>query len=349
MEKGSLEEPEKLDEEGMLDDLDGFPDQVGEAVDLAKDLDGIPDLGGAKKVCVTGMGGSAIVGDLLDYFIEPETLVNRGYDLPAPLAENDLLIVVSYSGNTEETLSATEEGYENGLDLICISTGGQLEEFCEKRELPFISIPGGCQPRASTGYMLFPLVELFRKEGLAEDFDYGSLLSALERKKDKYGTNSKTEENPAKRLAKELKGRIPLIYGTKKNNGTVAYRWKTQFNENAKQPAFWNVFPELNHNETVGYQLSDRLMDNVFVLMLKNGLEGERNSVRIEVMKEILEDRDIPYRVVENPKGDRFERILGQMYLGDYVSTYLALLNGKDPSPVNLIEKFKKKMRKRTI
>lgn len=179
MKEGSLEEPEELDEEGMLGDLDSFPDQIEEARDLAKDLDGILDPGSTKKVCVTGMGGSAIVGDLLDYFIEPETLVNRGYDLPASLAGNDLLIVVSYSGNTEETLSAAKEGYEDGLDLICISTGGQLEEFCGRKEIPFISIPGGYQPRASTGYMLFPLVELFRKEGLAEDFDYGSLLSSL--------------------------------------------------------------------------------------------------------------------------------------------------------------------------
>ena len=349
MDKKILEEPQRLDREGMLDDLDNFPRQVEEAIEIGKESKGIIDGYNFDNVCVTGMGGSAIVGDLLSKFIYPRTIVNRSYSLPEGIEKKDLLIAVSYSGNTEETLSALREGLEKDMSIVCISTGGKLKDLCEENLLPFVQIPKGYQPRASTGYMLFPLLEIFLSQGLAKDYDRGRLITRLKELSELYGSDKTLENNPAKQLSVDLYGKVPLVYGTEKNTKAVSYRWKTQFNENSKQPAFWNVFPELNHNETVGYELSNTLMGNAIVLILKNGLENERNELRIEVMKKILKENDITFRIIENTEGESIERIIGQIYYGDYVSNYLALLNEEDPSPVELIEKFKKEMKTKEV
>ncbi|MFP4588946.1 MAG: bifunctional phosphoglucose/phosphomannose isomerase [Candidatus Acetothermia bacterium] len=334
---------EELDKQGMLDDLENFPSQVREGFEIGRGTELPYDLCSFRRLVVTGMGGSAIIGDLLARLLGIEVVVNRGYYLPSRISpERDLLIAVSYSGNTEETLSALEDGLRRGLPVLGLSTGGQMEEFCSRRNVPLIKIPSGGQPRASTGYMLFPLIELSSRGGLIADFDFPGFCDRLEELEQNWRRSSPSSGNLAKGLAQELKGRIPLIYGTAGNTGPVAYRWKTQFNENSKQPAFYNTFPELNHNEAVGFELVEKLPFQPYVLLLKNGLEYERNALRLRIMGKIFEERGIEHQVVEAPSGDTFARILGQLYLGDFVSTYLGLLNGEDPSPVALIERFKR-------
>jgi len=339
------EKMKELDPEGMLEDLDTFPEQCAEALSIGADLDLPVDLTGLGRVIVTGMGGSAISGDLLARLLDLPVVSNRGYMLPRYVDSDDLLVAISYSGNTEETLSALEDGLSRGMDVICLSTGGLLEDFCFQRDLPMIKIPTGHQPRASTGYILFPLLEIFRRANFAGTLDTQSLIEALESMRDDWNSSVEVRHNKPKEIAKEFRDKIPIIYGTKFNTEAVAFRWKTQVNENAKQPAFWNVFPELNHNEIVGYELHNTLLDNAKVVLLRNDFDIERNVNRMEIMQEIFDAEKIDYEVVKAPRGDKYTGILGQVYFGDYFSVYLAMLNKVDPSPVRLIEDFKKKLK----
>jgi len=341
------EKIEELDPQGMVEDLDTFPDQCKEAVSIGEAFKLPFDLREFDRVLVTGMGGSAIVGDLLSRLLDIPVESNRGYHLPKSARSDDLLVAISYSGNTEETLSALQDGLRRGLSVVCLATGGKMEDFCVRKSVPLIKIPTGHQPRASTGYMLLPLLKLFDRAGRAGTIDFEQLIDDLETLVKSWGSSVPVEKNEPKQLAEEFSGKVPIIYGTKGNTWAVAYRWKTQINENAKQPAFWNVFPELNHNETVGYQLGSELMENGKVVMLKNGLDLERNELRMEIIEGLFRDEGIDYSLARAPEGDKFTKIIGQMYFGDYFSVYLALLNEVDPSPVKLIESFKSRLKKK--
>jgi len=339
---------EELDPQGMVEDLDTFPGQCREAASIGKDFELPFSLEKFDRAVVTGMGGSGIIGDLLARLLDFPVLPNRGYNLPKTVRTDDLLIAISYSGNTEETLSALKDGLRRGMKGFCLATGGKMESFCAERSVPLVKIPTGHQPRASTGYMLLPLLQLFKEAGLAGTLELERLNDSLAAMAEDWNSSVPLGENRAKKLAREFEGRIPIIYGTKGNTRAVAYRWKTQINENAKQPAFWNVFPELNHNETVGYELGSELMEEGKVITLRNGMELERNALRMEIMEDLFREEGIDYSLVRAPGGDKFSKIIGQIYLGDYFSAYLALLNGVDPSPVRLIENFKARLKERS-
>lgn len=338
------EQMKSLDPEGMLDDLDGFPEQCQEALKIGRELNTPFAVRDFDRIVVSGMGGSAIAGDLLDRLIDIPVITNRGYKLPEYVDHEDLLVAISYSGNTEETLSALEDGLNRGMETVCLSTDGKIADLASKHGVPLVEIPTGHQPRASTGYILLPLLELFRSAGFAGTLAIDELVRDFRDMRDRWSSNVDIEDNRPKQLAVECEGKIPIVYGTKYNTKAVAYRWKTQINENAKQPAFWNVFPELNHNETVGYELMDDLMKNGKALMLRNDFDLARNEKRMRIIQEIFQDEGIEYSTVSSPEGNKFTEILGQVYFGDYFSVYLALLNGVDPSPVRLIEDFKKKL-----
>jgi len=335
----------ELDPQGMVDDLDTFPEQCKEAVSIGEAARIPFNLNEFDRAFVTGMGGSAIVGDILSRLLDFPVETNRGYHLPRTARSDDLLIAISYSGNTEETLSALRDGRRRGMKTLCLATGGKMESYCVRESIPLVKIPTGHQPRASTGYMLFPLLELFDEAGLAGTINFDRLFEKIEDLADKWNSSVPVPENEPKQLAADFADRIPIIYGTKGNTKVVAYRWKTQINENAKQPAFWNVFPELNHNETVGYQLGSKLMENGKVILLENGLDFERNELRMKIMEDLFKDENIDYGKATAPEGDKFTKIIGQIYFGDYFSVYLALMNEVDPSPVKLIESFKSRLK----
>ncbi len=341
------ERVKELDPQGMVEDLNTFPEQCREAVTIGEETELPFSLREFDRAVVTGMGGSGIVGDILARLLDFPIIPNRGYNLPKTARKDDLLIAISYSGNTEETLSGLRDGLRRGMSTLCLSTGGKMEDFCATRSIPLVKIPTGHQPRASTGYMLLPLLELFNEAGLSGALELDRLNDSIAEMTEDWNSSVPLEKNPVKKLAREFKGRIPIIYGTKGNTRAVAYRWKTQVNENAKQPAFWNVFPELNHNETVGYELGSELMEKGKVITLRNGLELERNELRMEIMEDLFEEEGIDYSLVRAPEGDKFSKIIGQIYFGDYFSVYLALLNDVDPSPVNLIESFKSRLKER--
>lgn len=289
-----------------------------------------------------------MAGDIARRFARVPISVNRNYTLPAFVDRRTLLVAISYSGNTAETISSLEQGIAGRMPVLCISSGGKLSQIARKHGLPFLQIPSGYQPRAAMGHLALPLLAILARLNLASGIDAANdMIDVLDRVRQEATANVKAEDNPAKRLARSLHGLVPIVYGTAGNTDLVAMRWKTQINENAKQPAYWNAFPELNHNEILALVRND-LLANPFIIMLKNSLDHPENRVRMNIMTDLFGERDIPYVEVAATGESELAQVMSQIYFGDYVSYYLALANGLDPSPVELIERFKVQLSQKT-
>ena len=318
-----------LDSQNMLQTIKDFPNQCREALSLPKGLSISNDIG---NIVVAGMGGSAIGGDLLKSYLSDAKIpvyVSRGYKLPSFVNENSLVFAVSYSGNTEETLSSLKDAKEKNAQIVGITSGGKLAIECKK----VVKIPSGFQPRAALGYLFFPMLGVLHNSKIArvKNEDVNEMLGIL---KHTDGFN-----DYAQKLAKNLKDKIPVIYSSEAF-GAVAMRWKTQINENAKMPAFYNVFSEMNHNEIAGYKGMDR---NFAAVIIRDKHDNERIKKRMDVCKEIMESR-INVEEVETQGNSLLARMFSAIYLGDFVSYHLALWNRVDPGPVDIIEKMKRKI-----
>jgi len=338
---------ETLDSLGMLGTLDLFPSQCWDAIQLGSKFEWKAAIH-IDRIVVCGMGGSAMAGEIVCRFSRVPSEVVRGYHLPTYIDDRTLVIAISYSGNTVETLSCLEQGINAGSPALIISSGGRIEEIGKAEGISSLKIPSGYQPRAAMGYLALPLlVILSRLDLLVEIGSWESVLHELNRVKERCTFSVPSAKNPAKQLAHALNGRIPLIYGTVGNSELVAMRWKTQINENAKQAAFWNAFPELNHNEIVALTRAN-LLPNQHVLLLANDYDFPENRLRREVMKPLFEKNGVSFTEVSAEGEGAFAQIFSQIYFGDYVSTYLAFLNEVDPAPVALIEEFKGALAQRT-
>jgi len=336
----------KYDGSGMIDVLDSYPKQCKEAIELGNGFQ--PDLPPRpERVIVCGMGGSAMAGEIARRFSRVPVFVNRNYTLPKFADSRALLIAVSYSGNTAETLSGLENGINAGIPAFAISSGGKLKEIAHARKIPFLHIPGGYQPRAAMGYLALPLLTVLERAGLlAVKTDQDELIASLTKVQAKCAATSPAQENPAKKLAHRLYSTIPLIYGTAGNTDLVAMRFKTQINENAKQPVFWNMLPELNHNEILSFTKAD-LRARLYCIFLENAYDLAENRARIEIMRGLLTERGVPNETIAAEGESELSQGMAQIYFGDYVSYYLAILNKIDPTPVELIESFKRKLAQR--
>jgi len=331
------------DKAGMLRILDGFPGQCQEAIKLGNNFD--PHLPyGIKQVVICGMGGSAMAGEVARHFSQIPLFVNRSYDLPPFTDRHTLLIAVSYSGNTAETISALQSGIEKGAFAFCLSSGGEIGRIANTHGLPLLKIPTGYQPRAALGYLAISLVTTLIKAQILKDIGRReALFSELSRVRTQCAHTVGATTNPAKELARHLFGKFPLIYGTVDNTDLVAMRWKTQINENAKQPAFWNAFPELNHNEILS-MVKGEYAHSLFVILLENHYDKQENLLRMQIMQSLFKDHSVGFRKVTASGETELAQLISQIYFGDYVSFYLALLNEVDPTPVALIEEFKKEL-----
>ncbi len=327
-----------VDQAGTAEVLAGFPAQCRRGLALAErvPLDG---LAGFSRVVVLGMGGSGIAGALLGSLLPVEVVPVRDYTVPPWIGEESLVVALSYSGNTEETLAAFAEARRRTRRLLAVTSGGELGRACAAQRIPWIEIPQGYQPRAALGYLLFPLLGLFRRLGLGPDLGEAlAVLDALAR-----ALAPGEGENEAQKLARRLEGRVPLIYGAGPT-APVAFRWKTQLNENAKQPAFWAELPELCHNEVVGYELTGRILPQGTVLFLRSAHDHPRVGKRVEILQELLAARGIPWLDVPGRGEGSAAQLLSLLYLGDWVSYYLALLNRVDPTPVAIIHELKARL-----
>jgi len=336
-----------LDSFGMLRTLDMFPSQCRDAIQLGCEFEWETAID-VDRIAVCGMGGSAMAGEIVRRFSCVPSGVVRDYQLPSHVDNRTLLIAISYSGNTVETLACLEQGISTGAPTLVISSGGRIERIGKTEGIPSLKIPSGYPPRAAMGYLVLPLLVILSRLGLLVEIgSWESVFHELDRIEDRCTSAVPVVENPAKQLAHTLNGCIPLIYGTAGNTDLVAMRWKTQINENAKQAAFWNTFPELNHNEIVALTRAD-LLHNQHVLLLANDYDSPENRLRREVMKPLFEKNGVSFTEVSTEGEGALAQVFSQIYFGDYVSTYLAFLNEVDPAPVALIEEFKAALAKQT-
>jgi len=329
----------KVDREGMLDVIEKFPEQVGEAADMMKSFPS-PDFD-VENVIITGMGGSAIGGEMIASLFKKESkvpiIVNRGYELPSFAGEKTLLVAASYSGNTEETLSCFEEAVERGCKTITISSGGNLEKESEKADF-YIKIPGGMQPRAALAYLLLPSMAILEKVGITGKTDVNETVKVLGKLRAVIKKDVPARDNPAKRIASGISG-IPLVYG----HGILAVaarRWRQQLNENAKMRAFDFSVPEANHNELMSWEGNG---GDTTCIFLRDSGEGKQIRKRFDYMKEVYgKMAKVEEIYVEGE--DAFSRLMYAVYMGDCVSNYCAVLRDIDPTPVGLIQELKKKL-----
>ena len=341
----NIEELKELDSQDMLGTLEEFPEQIEKVVEKL-DINLLPFH--PSEIVVTGMGGSAIVGDILKSFLANRVTipihVNKNYTLPSFVNEDTLVFVVSYSGNTEETLSAAKIALKKGAKVVGISSDGELEKLCEEKGVVFIKAPEGYHPRAAIAFMFIPILKILT-EMLIYDSDVAIIDTVEELKtlRDRIKCEVPTEKNPAKSIAKRIEGKVPVIYGHSIYKA-VANRWHTQLNENAEILAWYGAFPEMNHNEIVGWKGDDKAEDFIPIL-LRHKDEYERIDRRIELTKELVFEKKCSEVVELYAEGEtQLARILYLIYFGDFISIYLALLYGRDPSPVKIIDELKKRL-----
>jgi len=295
------------------------------------------------NLVICGMGGSVLPAEILAALHKTKVpvTIHRDYNLAPAADRQSLVICISYSGNTEETLSALQEAIEQKLTIVGISSGGQLEKICQEQHLPFVKIPSGIQPREATGYLFAALAAILANANLIDDLsaDIAAVSQQL------YAANGAIEQE-GKKLAKKIASKIPVIYSSSPL-AAVAQLWKIKFNENSKIPAFWNYFPELNHNEMVGYTgFGDVLAKYFCVIMLKDSEDHPRNIKRMDLTANIIKDDHIQVETVLFQEGPLLYKIFSSLLLASWTSYYAAIEQGIDPAPVAIVEQFKGLMQK---
>ncbi len=339
---------QRLDPDDMLGRIAELPQQCQEAWHKALNFILPSDYRRVNKVVVLGMGGSAMGGGLLAGLTAEEAapvFVHRDYGLPSFVDAGTLLIASSYSGMTEETLSAFDLALQTPAKKLVLTTGGKMKAIAEERGIPVFTIAYQAQPRAALAHSFIPLIGILHKLELISDKskDIAEMVQVLGKLKSEIDADCPLARNPAKQLATKLFGRIAIIYGAGILS-EVARRWKTQLNENSKAWAFFELFPELNHNAIVGYEFPHQGMDGVFVVLLRSSKFGPRILARYQVTCDLLEQRNIDHEVVEGNGQSALSQIMSLIMFGDYVSYYLAMLNEVDPTPVQSIDYLKKRL-----
>ena len=303
------------------------------------------------NVVIVGMGGSAIGGDMLhDWLLSRITVpveVCRDYYLPAYADEKTLVFIVSYSGETEETLSAILDALKRKCMVIAIASGGTLISFAQKLHLPYITVRSGLQPRVAVPYLFFPLVVAMEKIGLVSNIEkeLEETPKVLEALAEENSSTVPLKENFAKKLAWELHSTIPVVYGFRQYRA-VAMRFKSELNENSKIPAKWESFPELNHNDIVGWEAASKLTKKFTVLLIRDEDEPPEIRNRIETTKKLSLPKAKKVLEIKARGKSTLAKMFSALFLGDMTSVYLAILLGVDPAPVKIITAMKKEMQK---
>jgi glucose/mannose-6-phosphate isomerase len=336
---------QRYDTANMRRLLENFPHQIEEAVKIGKAAK-IPYKASAiADVTVSGLGGSAIGGDLLRSYLAEDLdipfQVNRNYELPEYVGRKSFVIISSYSGGTEETIAAHRDARKRGAMVLCVTSGGETEQLARKFRQPVIKIPKGYPPRTALGFSFFPTLIAFMKMKLVsgKDKEIAETVRLLKQKARVF--MALNEDNPALELAKKLYNRLPIIYSAADRFDAVNVRWRGQLSENAKILAFGNVIPEMNHNELVGWRVLQRHMNEMAVVFLRDKGEHPRIQTRMKITKGIVSE--FAPRVVEawSDGSSLLARMFSLIALGDWTSYYLAILNGIDPTPVRVIDYLK--------
>jgi glucose/mannose-6-phosphate isomerase len=339
------------DPDNMLARIKELPVQCLQAWQSVVDFNLPSDYSDVDKVIILGMGGSAIGGDLVRSLALAESkiavVVHRDYGLPAFVDERTLVIASSYSGNTEETLSGFELSLKTGAKKLVMTTGGKLGELAGANNLTVYRIDYKAQPRAALGFSFLPTLGVLQKLGFIADksADVAETVKVLESLSAKLDEKSPLLSNPAKQLAQRLYGKLSVIYGAG-ILAEAAHRWKTQINENGKAWAFYEVFPELNHNATVGYPFPPEVIKRVQVVLLRSPLFNERVKLRYKVTGELLARAGVACEYVDSVGASPLSQMMSTVMMGDFTSYYLAILYKVDPSPVEVISYLKGRLAK---
>lgn len=341
---------QQIDPQDMIGFIRDLPEQFEAAWQRAQALDLPEAFSHVTQVILCGMGGSAIGADLLAAMVSEECrvplFVSRGYDLPAFVGGPETLVIaISKSGNTEETLNAFQLAAEQGTHLLAITTGGQLTNLAEQFKAALWTFSYPSQPRAALGWLYGLLIGAFFRMGLIRDYapDVVEAVTLMRSQSREFGAEVPTERNRAKRLASQLLDRLPVIWGAGLLE-PVARRWKTQLNENAKTWAHFEGMPELNHNAVEGLGHPSFMPQLTVVQLLSSRYDGERVARRHTITREILLEKGISVQTVEAHGESRLAHQLTVLYLGDYVSFYLAMAYQEDPTPVRSIDLLKQRL-----
>jgi glucose/mannose-6-phosphate isomerase len=349
-----LDKTEKLkeiDKSDMLNHLMKTPDYCQDAINRAKQIK-MPKKVKPKNIIIAGMGGSAIGGETLQNWLRDKLpipiQVCNDYTLPAYANKDTLFFANSYSGNTEETLSAFLDAVRRKCTTITITSGGNLLSFSKELQVSHVTIPSQLPPRVAIPYLFFPLPVLMERMDVLPSIeeDLQKAIQVLKKVGEENSPKIPTEDNPAKKLALELVETIPVIYGFRQYQ-SVAHRLKTQFNENSKVPSKHDVFPELNHNETVGWEAPETLTKNYSIILIRDHDEPPEIKHRIEITKSLVLHKAKKVLEIHARGEEKLAKMFSVLRIGDFTSVYLAILQGVDPTPVKIIDEVKKALGKK--
>lgn len=338
-----LDQPDMIaryDKSDALGVITGLPGQLKYDFPVPA---GLEEMQNITSIVLTGMGGSAqgaeFVKDWLGNRLPVPLVIVRDYALPAFVGPDTLVIAASYSGNTEETLAAIHDAEFKKARIVVVTDGGKLLETAKTRAYPYFVLPAGLQPRFAVLYAVKALATIIQSTGLVEGVldELAASGTWLESQLDAWAPTVPTADNPAKRIAEALVGHVAVVYAGP-TLGFAAMKWKIAFNENAKNLAFYNYFPEMDHNEFIGWQFPQS--SGLKVIELRSNLDNSQIIKRFDITNRLLSASFAPIEV--NAVGTNgLEQLVWAIALGEYVATYLAILNGIDPTPVLLVEKLK--------
>jgi len=340
---------QRLDSVGMWELTTGLPEQVESAVGLAADIAGLPDADDIDDVALFGMGGSGVAGDVLAAVAAPGSpvpiTVVKGYECPAFVGERTLCFAVSFSGNTEEVVEAASAASATGARMVVLTSGGRLGELAESWRAPWIRLPADIpMPRAAIGAVSIPPLVALERIGILDDVgvQIGAAVAQLKRRRDQLIV----DRNPARELARALRGTLPIVYGGGLLGGAAAWRWKNQVHENAKAPAFANSYPELCHNEICAWGQHGDLTRQVFSLVqLRHDFEHPQVARRFEIVRELLDEVVASVAEVRAEGDGPLAQLFDLVLFGDIVSLHLAFDVGIDPGPIPVLEDMKQRLR----
>jgi glucose/mannose-6-phosphate isomerase len=340
-----------VDSLGFGDALGALPEQLAAAHEVAGKIPGsaLPDAAAFDGIVTLGMGGSGIAGNVVQA-IGTATLplpltVLKHYRTPAFVNERTLAFALSYSGDTEETVEMAKGALAAGATLVAISRGGELARVADESGSLHVPCPDDIlMPRLALGALVAPLVVVLFRMGLLPEAHAGLLRAQqqLAHRRDQCKPSVEGDRNPARELARRIGRTIPIVYGTGGLGAVAAMRWKQSVNENAKAPAFWNEYPELDHNEVCGWGQHGDVTRQVFTLVeLRHGLEHPRLEQRAAATRDLIEEALVQILAVEAEGEGRLAQLLDLIYVGDWTSYYLALDNDVDPGPIDAIMQLK--------
>lgn len=343
----------RIDRSDMLGRVSALPGECLEGWRLGLDWREAARWKDCRQMVVLGVGGSAIGGDLLQGILREgfprPVLVNRTYTVPSWIGRQTFTLVCSYSGNTEETLSAAEQARRRKSRIAAITSGGKLAQWARGRGLPVLQIPAGLPPRSTLGYMALAPLGLLVRLGWANraGLPVEQACRALDRYvRSRLHPSVRFAANPAKRLAQELVGRLPVLYGASGGWEGVTYRWRTQIEENSKTLTFHHLFPEATHNEISAWKEPRGLMKRMTAIFLTDPEIHPRTLRRMEFTRRIIRRQGARVLGVSASGKTHLERLLKLIALGDFCSVYLGLLYRMDPTPVERVEALKRYLKK---